>query len=47
LDETNTGKFNKETGKNLWKFELPANSSRNLQLKYSVKYPKDRNVVLD
>ena len=47
LNETNTGKFNKETGKNLWKFELPANSSRNLQLKYSVKYPKDRNVVLD
>jgi outer membrane protein assembly factor BamB len=41
------GKFNKDTGEILWKFELPANSSKDLKLKYSVKYPKNRNVILD
>ena len=47
LSENNTGKFNKDTGEILWKFELPANSSKDLKLKYSVKYPKNRNVILD
>ena len=47
MNETNTGKLNKETGEILWKFELPASTSKNLKLGYSVKYPKNRNVILD
>ena len=47
LAKNNTGKFNKETGEILWKFELNSNSVKNLQLRYSVKYPKNRNVILD
>jgi len=47
LAKTNTGKFNKETGEVLWKFELNARSSKNLQLRYSVKYPKNRNLIID
>jgi len=42
-----TGKFNKETGEILWKFGLNPNTTQKLQLRYSVKYPKNRNVVLD
>ena len=47
LGKTNTGKLNKETGEVLWKFELSPNASKKIQLRYSVKYPKYRNVVLD
>lgn len=47
LNEANTGIFKKETGEVLWKFKLSPNTSKNLQLKYTVKYPKNRNVVLD
>jgi uncharacterized protein (TIGR02231 family) len=47
LSEANNGKLNKETGEILWKFELPASSSKNLKFRYSVKYPKNRNVILD
>ncbi len=47
LAKTNTGIFNKETGEVLWKFDLSPNVSKNLQLRYSVKYPKYRNIILD
>ncbi|MBL4644060.1 MAG: DUF4139 domain-containing protein [Flavobacteriaceae bacterium] len=47
LAKTNTGIFNKETGEILWKFDLNPNLSKNLHLRYSVKYPKYRNVILD
>lgn len=47
IAKNSTGKLNKETGEIVWKFELNPNLSKKLQLKYSVKYPKNRNVVLD
>jgi len=47
LDKSNTGKFNEETGEILWKFELNPNLSKNLQLRYSVKYPKNRELTLE
>lgn len=47
LDKSNTGKFDRETGEVLWKFELNPSLSKKLQLKYSVKYPKNRTLVLE
>ena len=47
LAKNNTGKLNNETGEIVWKFILDANSYKELQFKYSVKYPKYRNLVLD
>jgi len=47
LAKKHTGKFNKETGEILWKFSLNPNTTKKLQLRYSVKYPKNRTVILD
>ena len=47
LDKSNTGKLNKETGEVLWKFDLNPSLTKKLQLKYSVKYPKNRALVLE
>jgi hypothetical protein len=47
LADSTTGAFNEETGEILWNLNLAANSSKNLQLRYAVKYPKDKNVILD
>lgn len=47
LNKSNTGKLNAETGEILWKFELNPSSTKNLSLRYSVKYPKDRELTLE
>ncbi|WP_347173575.1 mucoidy inhibitor MuiA family protein [Polaribacter uvawellassae] len=47
LDKSNTGEFNAETGEILWKFELNPSSTKDLSLRYSVKYPKNRVLTLE
>lgn len=47
LDALFNGELNKETGEVKWSFNLPTKSIKNLQLKYTVKYPKNRNLILD
>jgi hypothetical protein len=38
---------NKETGEIKWEFQLEPNSKKELELKYNVKYPKNRNLVIE
>nr|WP_319397628.1 mucoidy inhibitor MuiA family protein [uncultured Carboxylicivirga sp.] len=40
-------KQNTETGEIKWEFELKPNDKKDLELKYSVKYPKYRNLILE
>jgi hypothetical protein len=47
LDKITTGKLDAETGEILWKFELNSNTSKNLPLRYSVKYPKSETIILE
>ena len=47
LADADSAEVNKETGILTWKYQLPARQSRKHTLKYSVKYPKDRIVVLE
>lgn len=46
-DKSNTGQLNKVNGEVLWKFTLSPNNSKKLTLKYLVKYPKNRNLILE
>lgn len=41
------GKLNADTGKLEWDLELKPNEVKDLIIKYSVKYPKDKNVIID
>ena len=47
LQEDSRGKWNEETGEIRWEFELDAKTNRDLVLRYSLKYPKNRNLVID
>ena len=47
LDKNYNGVYNKETGELKWEFKLEPNKVKNLQLKYAVKFPKYKNLVLD
>lgn len=38
---------NKETGEIKWEFSLEPNNKKELELKYNVKYPKSRNLVIE
>jgi len=40
-------KHDLQTGKIKWKFTLTAGDKKELDLKYSVKYPKDRNLIVE
>ena len=40
-------KHNTETGEIEWKFKLDANDKKELDFKYSVKYPKNRNLIIE
>jgi hypothetical protein len=40
-------KQNSETGEVKWEFELKPNDKREFELKYSVKYPKYRNLIVE
>jgi len=41
------GKLDAETGEVVWKMELKPNETKKFELKYSVKYPKGKNIYLD
>lgn len=41
------GKLNADTGKLEWNLELKPNDVKDLIIKYSVKYPKDKNVIIE
>ena len=45
--EAKDAQLNKETGIVGWLVELKPGEERKLNLKYSVKYPKDRKVIID
>lgn len=47
LDKITTGFFDKKTGKILWNFRLQPKETKELNLKYAVKHPKNGNLVLD
>ncbi|MFY0603796.1 MAG: DUF4139 domain-containing protein [Flavobacteriaceae bacterium] len=47
LDKLFNGILNKETGEVKWNFTLSPNDTKNLRLKYSVRYPKSRNLNID
>lgn len=47
LKEASKGKRNVESGEIKWELELDSNESQELILRYSVKYPKSRNLVFD
>ncbi len=41
------GKLNVNTGKVEWDLELKSNEVKELIVKFSVKYPKDKNVIIE
>ena len=41
------GKLNNDTGEIEWEFPLNANETKDLIVKYSVKYPKNKNVIVE
>jgi len=47
LDKEFTGSLNKETGEVKWSFNLAPKATQKLQLKYSVRYPKNKQLVID
>lgn len=47
VDKNNGGKFNSKTGEMKWLFSLAPNSKKDFNLKYSVKYPKYRNLIIE
>lgn len=47
LEESSGAKVNSETGILNWNLELAPGETKELKLVYSVRYPKDRNVVLE
>lgn len=44
--DLNGGKLDKETGKVEWKLSLQPNETKTIIIKYSVKYPKDKQVIV-
>ncbi|MFH0756719.1 MAG: DUF4139 domain-containing protein [Bacteroidota bacterium] len=45
--EISGAKKNAETGEIRWEFELNPNNTKEFELKYSVKYPKSRNLIVE
>lgn len=45
LDDSNGATVTEEYGKIVWKFKLQPNESRKVKLVYTVKYPKDKQVI--
>ncbi|HPE40393.1 MAG TPA: DUF4139 domain-containing protein [Bacteroidales bacterium] len=46
LIESSKGNLTKETGKIEWKLNLQPNETKTVTIKYSVKYPKDKKVIV-
>ncbi|MBS2212490.1 mucoidy inhibitor MuiA family protein [Carboxylicivirga mesophila] len=47
IDELSKGLLNKDTGEVSWELSLAPTEQTKLQLKYTVKYPKYRNLVIE
>jgi hypothetical protein len=47
LDKEFTGSLSKETGEVKWSFNLAPKATKEMQLKYSVRYPKNKRLVID
>ena len=47
IEDLSKGLLNTETGEVNWKFELESSSKKELELRYLVKYPKNRNLVIE
>ena len=45
--EISGGKLNTDTGKVEWKIALNPNENKELLIKYAVKYPKDKKVIIE
>lgn len=45
--ELTGGRFNSQTGEVNWELEIKPQETRQLVLTYSVRYPKDRNIILE
>lgn len=45
--ELSGGRYNSQTGKVIWDYELKPQETRQTILTYSVKYPKDKTVILE
>jgi len=45
--ETSSAKINSETGEVKWVFKLAPKKQKEIELKYSVKYPKNRNLIIE
>jgi hypothetical protein len=40
-------KHNRETGEIKWEFELAPAATTEFELRYAVKYPKNRNLIIE
>jgi hypothetical protein len=47
VQHTSGAKHDKETGEIKWEFTLEPSDTRDLELRYSVKYPKNRNLIVE
>lgn len=47
LDEQTQGTFTAKSGEIKWSFTLNSNTSKNIVLKYAVKYPKNSNLIIE
>lgn len=47
IKESSRGKRNKETGEIRWELELAPKAYQDLELRYSIKYPKHQNLIFD
>jgi hypothetical protein len=45
--ELSGGKFNSQTGQVKWDLDIKPTETKQIVLTYSVKYPKDKNVILE
>ncbi|MBI5009157.1 MAG: hypothetical protein HZB98_05820 [Bacteroidia bacterium] len=45
--ELSGGRLNPQTGEIKWDLEMKPQESRQIVLSYSVKYPKDKSVILE
>lgn len=47
VQELSRGNLDKETGKVRWEFDLKTGKTKEFELKYSVKYPKNQNLIIE
>lgn len=47
LEKSSGARFNEETGEIKWEFKLNPSDKKEFELKYSVKYPKYRNLIIE